>query len=171
MNDTSSSLFADGAASAGANSTIFLLGGVLALLAIALAVATIIATWKLYAKAGEAGWKSLIPIYNAWVFLRMGGQSSWWALVIFVPLINVVAAVFLAIAAYNIGLKLGKEGWWVVIYIFASSIWYLLLGFGKSTWQAPTAGGSDAPAFVPAQTNANGAVLPPPDSPPRPPVV
>ena len=34
-------------------------------------VFTIIANWKIFTKAGEAGWKSLIPIYSSVI------QNSW----------------------------------------------------------------------------------------------
>ena len=37
------------------------------ILSIALCVALIAGYWKVFTKAGEAGWKSLIPIYNSYV--------------------------------------------------------------------------------------------------------
>ena len=40
---------------------------VVAVIGIAYAVLTIIARWKVFTKAGEAGWKSIIPIYNEYV--------------------------------------------------------------------------------------------------------
>ena len=43
------------------------LGGIFATIMIAALVwyvLTVIATWKMLTKAGEAGWKSLIPIYT-----------------------------------------------------------------------------------------------------------
>lgn len=103
-------------------------------------IVSIVAMWRIFTKAGEAGWKSLIPIYNAWVFLKLGNQAGWWALVALIPLVNIVSAVFMAIAAYNIGLKLQKEGWWVILYILVPFVWMLILAFDKSTWQPRVAG-------------------------------
>jgi len=37
--------------------------------------------WQVFEKAGEAGWKSLIPIYNAYIGIRISGHSGWWLLV------------------------------------------------------------------------------------------
>ena len=37
----------------------------------------IIAWWKLFTKAGVAGWKSIIPIYNVYKFCQIIGMSFW----------------------------------------------------------------------------------------------
>ena len=40
----------------------------------------IIAWWKLFKKAGLAGWKSIIPFYNTYCLFRISGMSGWWFL-------------------------------------------------------------------------------------------
>ena len=41
------------------------------------AVIMIIAYWKVFTKAGEAGWQSIIPIWNVIVILRsLGGPGG-----------------------------------------------------------------------------------------------
>ena len=40
---------------------------------IALLVLVLIATWKIFVKAGEKGWKSLIPFYAQYIQFRIGG--------------------------------------------------------------------------------------------------
>jgi hypothetical protein len=56
-----------------------------------LILATIVFTlrnlWKIYTKAGQAGWKVLIPFYHHVIYCRMAGLSSWWALFLLVLLI------------------------------------------------------------------------------------
>ncbi len=44
---------------------------------IAIAVIQIIAMWKLYGKAGEKGWKSIIPVYNMVILFKISGLSPW----------------------------------------------------------------------------------------------
>ena len=44
--------------------------GVICLIAIAVAVLTLVANWKVYKKAGRPGWKCLIPIYNVYVLCQ-----------------------------------------------------------------------------------------------------
>lgn len=41
------------------------------LISFVLFVLTIIATWKIFKKAGEDGWKSLIPIYNTYILFKI----------------------------------------------------------------------------------------------------
>ena len=42
---------------------IFIIYGIALLISLAMAVLQIIATWKLYEKAGEPGWSSIVPVY------------------------------------------------------------------------------------------------------------
>lgn len=125
------------AAEAAVFGSVFLVFGSIMLI---LVIVMIVAMWKIFAKAGEPGWKAIVPIYNSWVFLKLGNQAGWWALVALIPLVNIVAVVFLAIAAYNIGLKLGKQGWWVILYILVPFIWALILAFDSSKWQGNAPG-------------------------------
>jgi chromate transport protein ChrA len=46
------------------------------------------AVWRIFTKAGEKGWKSLIPIYGAVVFLRIVGRPGWWFLLLCIPIVN-----------------------------------------------------------------------------------
>ena len=57
-----------------------LLGGMLAstlIFALAFNILLIVAWWKIFTKAGEAGWKSIIPIYNIYIFCRIIGINFW----------------------------------------------------------------------------------------------
>ena len=56
-------------------------GGIIAFfagLAIMLAVLQLIAAWKVFEKAGEKGWKSLIPFYNIYILFRILGIKEWY---------------------------------------------------------------------------------------------
>jgi hypothetical protein len=89
---------------------------------------------RIFKKAGVEGWKAWVPVYNTWMTFELGEQKGWWALVLLVPVANIVASVFLYIAMYNIGLRLGKEGYFVLWAIFLPVVWYAWLAFDKSTW-------------------------------------
>jgi len=55
-------------------------GGMLAtigMIGFVLYIITIIAGWKIFVKAGEKGWKSLIPIYNIYLLYKIVGMKSW----------------------------------------------------------------------------------------------
>ena len=44
---------------------------------VALTVVMLAAVWKIFTKAGQAGWNCLVPIYGAVVFLRIIGSTGW----------------------------------------------------------------------------------------------
>ncbi len=62
--------------------------GVLIALAI-IGILFIVAWWKIFKKAGLAGWKSIIPIYSQYCLFRISGMSGWWILL---PLITGICA-------------------------------------------------------------------------------
>lgn len=119
---------------------------------------------RIFKKAGVEEWKAWVPVYNAWVTLELGGQKGLWAVLMLVPVVNIVAVVFLIIAQYNIGLKFGKEGVFVLLAIFLPIVWLAWLAFDKSTWQGAKPAAA-APA-APAQPTAPAAEEPKPPVPP-----
>ena len=101
---------------------------------IALYVIVSIMLARIFRKAGVEGWKAWVPVYNTWVTLELGDQKGWWALILFVPIANVIATVFLYIAMYNIGLHLNKDEYFVLWAIFLPLVWYAWLAYDNSTW-------------------------------------
>lgn len=69
-----------------------------------------------------------------WKLLEIGGQQGFWAILSVIPIINIVSAVFMYIAMYHIGLRLGKSGVWVVLAIFCGVVWMAILAFDSSKW-------------------------------------
>ena len=79
MTPTTTTLTTNEAAAAGA-----VLGGmfgIFGVMAIAFFILMIVAMWKIFTKAGEKGWKALIPIYNLYIYFKIAGAKNWfWAL-------------------------------------------------------------------------------------------
>lgn len=90
---------------------------------------------RIFKKAGLPQWKAWVPVYNNWLFLELGNQQGFWAVLAFIPIVNIVSAVFMYIAMYNIGLKLGKEGAFVLWGIFLPIVWYIWLAVDDSKWK------------------------------------
>lgn len=44
---------------------------------VAIAIILIIALWRVFEKAGEKGWKVLIPIYNFYILFKICGIEKW----------------------------------------------------------------------------------------------
>jgi hypothetical protein len=114
-------------------------GFFLFVLAVAVVSYVIVALFlgRIFKKAGIASWKAWVPIYNSWIVLEMGGQKGYWAVVALIPLVNIVAAVFMIIAMYNIGLKFGKSSAFVLLAIFLPLVWVIWLASDSSKWKGP----------------------------------
>jgi signal peptidase I len=47
-------------------------------------------TWRLYEKAGRKAWEAAIPVYNSIVLMKIINRPSWWTLLLFIPVINLI---------------------------------------------------------------------------------
>ena len=47
-------------------------------------------TWKLYEKAGRKSWEAFIPIYNSIILMKIINRPTWWTLLLFIPVINLI---------------------------------------------------------------------------------
>lgn len=99
-----------------------------------LVVITIVALWKIFQKAGQAGWKSIIPIYNAVILCRIANLSGWFAILLVVPLVNIVVTVILYI---RMAKGFGQSGWFALGLILLSPIFILILAFDKPVFVGP----------------------------------
>ena len=61
-------------------------------------ILTVIASWKILEKAGEPGWKALIPIYNVYILYKIVGMKNWfWSAIV----ISIVASFIITALGYN----------------------------------------------------------------------
>jgi signal peptidase I len=49
-----------------------------------------VGTWKLYQAAGRKSWEAAIPVYNAIVLMKIISRPTWWTLLLFIPIINLI---------------------------------------------------------------------------------
>jgi hypothetical protein len=95
-------------------------------------VLILVAGWKLYVKAGQAGWVSIIPILNVLGLLKIIHKPLWWIVLFLIPLVNVVAWI---IAMSNLSKAFGRGLGTTLLLIFLTPIGYLLLGFGSDRYE------------------------------------
>jgi len=109
----------------------------------------VIASWKIFSKAGKPGWASLIPFYNVIVLLQIVGRPWWLLLLLMLPFVNIVITVLLAI---DLARSFGKSTAFGVIALwFFSFIGYLILAFSDAQYAGPAGSeGTDHPANPPA---------------------
>ena len=107
-------------------------GGVLVMIIqLVIALVLLIAMWKVFAKAGKPGWAAIIPIYNAYVFLKIAGKPGWWLILLFVPVLNIIFGI-IALAAFTH--NFGKGVGFVVGLIFLPFIFYPILSFSDAQY-------------------------------------
>ncbi|MFT3861839.1 DUF5684 domain-containing protein [Micropruina sp.] len=96
-------------------------------------VASIVALWRVFAKAGQPGWAALVPLYNMYLSFKIAGLNPWLFLLMFVPLVNLVMAVVWGI---RFGAAFGKGGLWsFFLLVLFSTIGLLILGFGSAGYR------------------------------------
>lgn len=133
-----------------------LMGSLVVLFAIALALCAlyILAYWRIFKKAGEAGWKALIPIYSTYVEYKLmwntkmfivtmalavltavlknvgGAQSVFYLVSIAATVMNVIVCVKMSYSfGHGMGFALGL--------VFLNPIFLLILAFDQSEYVGP----------------------------------
>ena len=92
-----------------------------------------VAGWKIFEKAGVEGWKALIPFYNNYLFLEIGGYNGWLFVLIFVPYVgSLVVAILMAL---GLAKNFGKSVMFAIFGLLIFSIvGYLMLAFGSDKY-------------------------------------
>jgi signal peptidase I len=85
--------------------------------------------WKLYEKAGIAGWKALVPVYRELIMLKMVNRPWYWFFYMLIPLIGQ----FIAIGVYWEFLKAyGKNKYGdLIVGILLPFVYLPFIGFSK----------------------------------------
>jgi hypothetical protein len=100
-------------------------------------VLVIVGLWKVYAKAGQPGWAAIIPIYNIYILTKIIGRPWWWLLLLFIPFVNFIVTIIMAI---DLAKSFGKDAAYGILLLWLFSIiGYLILGFGDAEYQGPAA--------------------------------
>ena len=113
-----------------------LLGGLIVLIVqLALIIVIVAGFWKTFEKADEPGWAAIIPIYNTYVLIKVSGNAWWWLILLFIPVINLIALLKIAI---DVAGKFGKGVLFGLGLGILPFIFYPLLGFGDARYQDST---------------------------------
>ena len=113
-----------------------LFGGVWMICWFAMMILIIAGMWKTFTKAGKPGWASIIPFYNFYVMFEIVGRPGWWLLLLFVPFVNFVVYILLAI---DMAKSFGKDTVFGILMLWLiAPVGYLMLGFGDAEYQGPS---------------------------------
>jgi hypothetical protein len=97
----------------------------------------VIVMWKIYEKAGQPGWASIVPFYNYYVLLvYILGMPSVWFWLLLVPCVNYVVLLILAfMVPFKLAEKFGKSAGFAVGLLLLGIIFYPILAFGDAQYQ------------------------------------
>lgn len=132
--------------------------GMMLMVALIFYVIVVVATWKIFEKMGEPGWKSLIPFYNMYVLFdhiwigilgpvatilmscstifnqatQNGNTNTMLAMV--VAIVTLIGAFIWSVGLYKLSKAFGKGiGFFFILFLF-QGIGMLILGFGSDRY-------------------------------------
>lgn len=107
-------------------------GAFMMLVWLAIVVLCIAGLWKVFTKAGEPGWMSIIPILNVFVLVKIAGRPAWWIILMLIPLVNIIVGILVGI---DIARRFGQGTGFGLGLAFLPFIFYPILGFGSARYQ------------------------------------
>src|SRR3982751_1087713 len=78
-----------------------------------------IGLWKVFEKAGQPGWASIIPIVNLYFLCKVAGRPGWWLL-----LLLICFPIFYIILCIDVAKRFGQGGGFAVGLIFLGIIFF-----------------------------------------------
>ena len=108
-----------------------LFGGAFLIVWLAVLVLVIAGVWKVFTKAGQPGWASIIPIYNFYVLMQISGKPGWWCFLLFVP---VVGFAIQLLAMLSLADKFQRSAAFGVGLLLLPMFFFPLLAFGGSKY-------------------------------------
>ncbi len=116
---------------AGSLATILSLLGIFILIFFVLILFFVICHWKIFTKAGQAGWKCLIPFYNIYIQLQITKQPVIWMFFFFIPFINIYFGVK---HVHGLSKAFGKDVGFTIGLLLLPFIFIPLLALGSAEY-------------------------------------
>lgn len=127
---------------------------------LAIVVLLVISNWKIFKKAGQPGWKALIPVYSDYIFYKIAWKPRWfWIAMIIsviiaatsefigatpetamiVSILSTICAIFACVIEIIMHVKLAKafrkDGGFAVGLILLPFIFFPILAFGSAKYR------------------------------------
>jgi hypothetical protein len=102
------------------------------ILYLAFIVFIVASIWKTFEKAGHPGWAAIVPFYNFYIMTLIAKKPTWWIVLLFIPLVNLVALILLNI---EIAKNFGKGTGFGIGLALLGFIFWPILGFGDAVYE------------------------------------
>lgn len=104
------------------------------ILALAMAVVTLIGLWKMFTKAGKPGWAAIIPFYSQYCQFEISWGNGWLFLLTLIPCVGFVVTIIMWI---KMAKAFGQGTGFGLGLVFLNPIFTMILGFGSSQYIGP----------------------------------
>ena len=121
---------------------------VMSIFILAIAILVIVAMWKIFQKAGEPGWKAIIPFYNSYTMYKIVWDTKFFwinfglgvltGIINFLPplaflsyIISIAAFVIEVMLLNKLAKSFGHGTGFTIGLIFLPYVFLLILGFGS----------------------------------------
>ena len=94
----------------------------------------ILGLWKVFEKAGQKGWKCIIPVYNNMIGAEIAGKPKWWGLICYIPFFGFFFGIWLL---KLISKNFGKDSTFTLGLVVLPFIFFPILGFGGAQYVKP----------------------------------
>ena len=116
-------------------------GGLILIIQLAFMAFVFASLWKVFVKAGQPGWAGIVPIYNMIVMLQIAGKPTWWVILFFVPVANIIVGIIVMI---EFAKAFGKGTGFGLGLALLGFVFLPILAFGSAEYKAAPAGALEA---------------------------
>jgi len=97
-------------------------------------IVNIVAFWRIFEKAGQPGWKSIIPVYNLVTLFQILNKPWYWLLFLMIPGLHLFIPLWMIIL---LGERFGRDDLFVMGLFLFGFIFVPILGFGDAKYVPP----------------------------------
>ncbi|MGP8216241.1 MAG: signal peptidase I [Bacteroidia bacterium] len=115
-------------------------------------IATAAGLWKVFEKAGQQGWKALVPIYNYHIWLKILKRPWWWIFIFLIP--GVGFMMMMVVSGITSDAFGKKKSWQMILSGILFFIFLPYLGFGKSEFKLQVKDKKEKPSILLEWTEA-----------------
>lgn len=121
------------------------------------AVLQIVGLWNIFKKAGEKGWKAIIPLYNTYTLYKISWSPMWFWIsflgsmlgaallsfatvticVVLGAIVELIVFVVRFVALYRLCLSFGWGVGKYILTLLFNPIMFMVMGFDKSVYSGP----------------------------------
>lgn len=87
---------------------------------------------RVFTRFGQPGWSAWVPVYNEMQLFKIGRQQPWLALLMYLPLVQLVGLVFKVFALHRISTQSWRGVGTTVLGVLLPPVWATVLATGPS---------------------------------------